>query len=304
MPEIVIAGHRIADDTPCYVVAEIGHNHGGSVKLAGDLIRSAAACGAHAVKFQKRDVDALYTQALLEAPYDTDACPGRTYGAHRRALEFDYAQYVACQAVAQGAGVELFATAFDERSADFLMTLEVPAIKIASGAATDDHLLRYVGRLGIPMIVSTGGLTWSALDYTVSLLRACGATFALFHCTAAYPVFDFTELNLRAILEMRRRYPDVVVGWSGHDSGIAMALVAYAFGARIIEKHFTLNRAMQGTDHAFSLEPVGLRKLCRDLQRAHEALGDGVKRLYESERGPLAKMRRMLRADGRLQIGP
>ncbi len=191
-----------------------------------------------------------------------------------------------------------FATAFDEASADFLMRLDVPAIKVASGSVTDGPLLRHVATLGVPLIVSTGGSTWADVDAAVNILHNGRSSLALLHCTAAYPVHDFHELNLRAIIEMRARYPEIVIGWSGHDSGIAMSLVAYTLGARIIEKHFTLNRALKGTDQAFSLEPVGLTKLCRDLARAHAALGDGVKRLYESEHAPLAKMRRQITRAG------
>jgi N-acetylneuraminate synthase/sialic acid synthase len=152
--------------------------------------------------------------------------------------------------------------------------------------------------LGKPVIVSTGGGTFADVDAAVDILDAGPSPFALLHCTASYPVWNYAELNLLAIVEMRARYPGIVIGWSGHDNGIAMAMVAYAYGARIIERHFTLNRASKGTDHAFSLEPGGMQKMCRDLERAHEANGDGIKRLYESERKPLAKMRRRETPDG------
>ena len=141
--------------------------------------------------------------------------------------------------------------------------------------------------------MSTGGCApWQIAD-----AQAEAPAAALLHCTASYPC-EFAELNLRTIGWFQRTFPDTLIGWSGHDSGIAMAVVAYTLGARIIEKHITLNRAMKGTDHAFSLEPAGLKKLCRDLARAHVALGDGVKRYYDSERKPIAKMRRRMTVDG------
>lgn len=296
MRELTIGTRRIADDEPAYVIAEIGHNHGGKVETAVQMIKAAARCGASAVKLQKRDNETLYSAALLGQSYDNENSFGATYGDHRRALEFGAQEYISCRAVAKSFGVAFFATAFDEASADFLMEIDVPAIKIASGGLTDDRLLRHVAKLGKPIILSTGGGTWETVDRAVQVLQ--GSQFALLHCTAAYPVLNYAELNLLAIVEMRARYPETVIGWSGHDSGIAMSLVAWSYGARIIEKHFTLNRALKGTDHAFSLEPSGLRKLCRDLERSRAASGDGLKRLYESERMPLSKMRRMDTPEG------
>jgi len=300
--ELIIAGRRIADDEPPYVIAEIGHNHQGDVAIAQKMIRVASDCGADAVKFQKRENATLYTPALLEQPYCNEASYGPTYGAHRAALEFDAPQYRACLCEAQRVGIACFATAFDEPSADFLAIENVPAFKIASGGLTDHALLSHVASLGKPVILSTGGGTAADIDRAVHTVTAHTSQLALLHCTAAYPVRDFAELNLRCILTLRDRYPELVIGWSGHDSGIAMALVAYAFGARIIEKHFTLNRANKGTDHPWSLEPTGLTKLVRDLRRAHAAMGDGVKRFYPSERAPIAKMRRTQQGDGRWQI--
>jgi sialic acid synthase len=288
-----IGTRTITDSSPCYVIGEIGHNHQGKTETAAQLIRACARAGVDAVKLQKRDNERLYAASLLNAPYENENSFGPTYGEHRRKLEFGMQGYVSCKTVAQAAGVDFFATAFDEASADFLMELGVPAIKIASGSVLDRHLLKHVGRLGIPLIVSTGGTGWDELDGTVELLTGLSSPFALLHCTAAYPVRCDAELNLLAIVAMRMRYPDVVIGWSGHDPGVSMSLIAYAYGARILEKHVTLNRAMKGTDHAFSLEPKGLQVLCEDLKRAHVANGDGVKRLYDSERKPLAKMRRV-----------
>ncbi len=308
MREITLNGRRIADDEPAYVIAELGHNHGGSFDTARQLILTAAACGAHAAKLQKREINTLYTVAMLEAPYEHEHSFGKTYGEHRRKLELGAKHYLACRAVAKTAKIDFFATAFDEASADFLRIVGVPALKIASAGLTDHALLRHCADLGKPLIVSTGGATWADVDAAVDVLTGTKATYALLHCTAAYPVLEPAELNLLAIRRMRERYPETVIGWSGHDPGLAMAYVAYAFGARIIEKHFTLDRASKGTDHAFSLEPKGLKTLCEDLAKAHLALGDGEKRLYPSERKPLAKMRRVktpfgLKVTGQLEYG-
>lgn len=302
MREFTMHGRHLTEASPAYVIAEIGHNHGGSVKTACRMIQMAGACGADAAKFQKRDIDTLYTRAMLEAPYANEQSFGRTYGEHRRALELGARDYSACQAVAKTAGIDFFATAFDEPSADFLLGLGVPAIKLASSSVTDRPLLSYVARLGTPIILSTGGATWADVDAAVNLLSGARTPFAVLHCTAAYPVLNMAELNLRAITVMRERYPETIIGWSGHDPGVSLALVAYAYGARIIEKHVTLNRASKGTDHAFSLEPRGLATLCEDLEKAAVATGDGVKRLYESERKPLARMRRVQTNTGEFRV--
>jgi sialic acid synthase len=301
--ELIINGHRIADDTDAYVIAEIGHNHGGSYETAKKLIQMSAAAGASACKLQKRENDTLYSSAMLDAPYEHEHSYGKTYGEHRRALEFGAKEYLACRTMAGVCRVDFFATAFDEPSVDFLMIVDVPAIKLASGSLTDFALLKHAASYGKPLILSTGGGTYAQVDAAVETLLAGKSPFALLHCTAAYPVQNYGELNLLAIAEMRARYPDTIIGWSGHDPGISMALVAYAYGARIIEKHVTLNRAGKGTDHAFSLEPKGLQTLCEDLKRAHLASGDGMKRMYESERGPLSKMRRMETPFGRKVTG-
>ena len=296
MREFQIGARRITDETPAYVIAELGHNHGGSFDTARQMIQSAARSGADAVKLQKRDIDTLYSAEMLAAPYAHENSFGSTYGTHRRNLELGLNTYIALRTVAQVSQVTFFATAFDEVSADLLMEVGVPAIKLASSSLTDLPLLRHVRTLGVPLVLSTGGGTLAHVDTAVAVLA--GVPLALLHCTAAYPMLTVTEANLRVIEVMRARYPDHVIGWSSHDPGIMLSIVAYAYGARIIEKHVTLNRASKGTDHAFSLEPRGLATLCEDLKKAHGASGDGVKRLYESERKPLSKMQRSWTADG------
>lgn len=298
MRSLRIANRSISDADPCYVIAEIGGNHGGDVATACDMIRIAKACGADAVKLQKRSNDTLYARSILDQPYENEHSFGKTYGEHRAALEFSREQYDACQQAAAEARVQFFATAFDEPSVDFLMALKVPAIKIASGGLTDHALLRTVAEARVPVVLSTGGGTFKEIDAAVNEIAKVHSELAILHCTAAYPVRDFAELNLACIATLREYYPDFVIGWSGHDSGIAMSVMAYTLGARIIEKHFTLNRANKGTDHAFSLEPSGLSKLCRDLERAHMAYGDGVKRYLPSEVAPIAKMRRRPTPEG------
>jgi len=303
MRSLTIAGRTISDTDPCYVIAEVGNNHGGRLDLAAEMVVAAADCGCDAVKFQRRDVAHLYTQALLRTPYDHEHSYGATYGTHRLALELPLAAYRDVFALGRRVGIAAFATAFDAQSADDLLALGPPALKIASGDLTNTPLLAHVATAGVPIILSTGGATWADVDRALNLVHAHTSRVALLHCTAAYPVHQHAELNLRAIPTMRDRYPEVVIGWSGHDTGIALAVMAYTLGARIIEKHFTLHRTWKGTDQAFSLEPGGMRRMVRDLGRAREAWGTGEKLRYPSEVAPLRKMEKVLVATRSLSAG-
>ncbi len=297
-----IGAHEIGDHTPCYVIAEIGHNHQGSLDKARELFREAKLAGAHAVKLQKRDNRGLYTRAAFEKPYDNENSFGATYGEHRQFLEFGQREYRDLKAYAAELGVDFFATAFDQASADFLATLDVPAFKIASGDLKSTPLLKHVAGFGKPMIVSTGGAEIDDVRRAYDTIMPINPQLAILQCTAGYPA-AFEELDLRVIATYRERFPEALVGFSSHDNGISMPVAAYMLGARIVEKHFTLNRAMKGTDHAFSLEPVGLRKLVRDLERTHRAMGDGVKKVYESERAPITKMGKSLVVARNLPLG-
>lgn len=298
MREIDIAGRTINDQSPAWVIAEIGSNHGGNVETALQMIRVAAACGAEAVKFQCRDNRTLYSDALLNQPYENEHSYGKTYGEHREALELSERALFQCMREADASKVACFATAFDEPSVDKIVTLGMPAIKIASGGLTDLSLLTYAALTGLPMVLSTGGGTLKDIHRAVNEIARHHDRLVILHCTAAYPVRDHAELNLRCIQTLREEYPEFVIGWSGHDNGVAMSVAAYTLGARVIEKHVTLDRTAKGTDHAFSLEPDGLAMLCRYLTRAHVALGDGKKRYYASEVAPISKMRRRETPEG------
>ena len=290
---LTIGTHRIGDDHPCYVIAEIGHNHQGSLERARELFREAKLAGAHAVKLQKRHNRSLYTRAAYNKPYDNENSFGSTYGEHREFLEFEFEEYSQLQAYAKELGVDFFATAFDLQSADFLNALDVPAFKIASGDLKSTPLLQHVARMGRPMIISTGGALLEDVQRAYEAVAPINPQLAILQCTAGYPA-AFEELDLRVISTFRERFPGAVIGFSSHDNGIAMPVAAYILGARIVEKHFTLNRASKGTDHAFSLEPVGLRKMVRDLERTHKALGNCLKKIYDSEKAPITKMGKSL----------
>jgi N-acetylneuraminate synthase/sialic acid synthase len=297
-----IDGVEISDASHCYVIAEIGHNHMGSVETCKELFQAAKYCGVQAVKLQKRDNRSLFTAAYYTRPYEGEESYGPTYGAHREALEFGRDEYLELQAYARELGLAFFSTPFDVPSADFLAELDVPAFKMASGDLTDTPLLRYVAEIGKPVIISTGGGVLDDVRRAYETVAEVNPQVAILQCTAGYPA-EWKELDLKVIETYRDCFPDTVVGLSGHDNGISMPLVAYVLGARIIEKHFTLNRAWKGTDHKFSLEPQGMRKLVRDLDRAYVALGDGTKTMYPSEAEPVRKMGKMIVAARALPAG-
>jgi len=286
MREFCIGSRRIADDESPYVVAEIGSNHCGYEDRAHELICEAHRCGCDAVKFQRRHSRDLYTDAFYNQPYSSENAYGPTYGMHRDALELPLTSLAFLQSEAEAKNIHSFATAFDFESVNDLLEIGVPCIKIASGDIKNTPLIRYASAHGIPLIISTGGAT---MDDCRRAADACQSPFALLHCVASYPN-QAHEMNLNAIVTMRDAFPTTVIGISDHYNGTCMSLAAYMLGARIFEKHFTLDHTWKGTDHALSLQPDGMRRLVRDLKRISEALGDGIKKQLYSEEIPLYKM--------------
>ncbi len=300
--ELIVDGFTINDESDCYIIAEIGHNHQGDLDKAKQLFHSAKECGVNAVKLQKRDNPTLFTKEMFASSYDNRNSYGGTFGTHREALEFGREEYEELFRYCGELGVTFFSTAFDFVSADFLEDLNAPAYKIASGDLKNTPLLKYVAQFQKPMFVSTGGGSMEDVVRAYETVMPINPNLCLMQCTAGYPA-EFEELNLRVIETYRERFPDNVIGLSSHDNGIAMALVAYVIGARVIEKHFTLNRSLKGSDHAFSMEGNGMRRVVRDIKRARVALGDGLKRKYESEESPLYKMSKKLVASRSLPGG-
>jgi sialic acid synthase len=300
--ELIIDGVRIADDTDCYVIAEIGHNHQGNFELCCEMFKAAKLAGCNAVKLQKRHNKTLYSEEMYNAPYNSENAFGATYGEHREALEFNLEEYDALKCYAKHIGITFFATAFDIPSLEFLVELGVPAIKIASGDLSNTALLRKAWPLRLPTILSTGGSGLDGIRDAIHCFDHANNP-AILHCTSGYPA-KYEELNLRCIETLRQRFRHYVIGWSGHDTGTAMAPVAYALGARIIEKHFTLDRTMKGTDQPMSLEPQGMRHMIESLKQCRLALGDGIKRQYDSEKEPLKKQRKNAQGqiDGKTEI--
>ena len=292
----------ISEEQPCYVIAEIGHNHQGNLDTAFELIKAAAAAGANAVKFQKRSNRRLYTQEMYDQPYEHENSYGPTYGLHRDFLEFDLQQYQRLMQCAADNNVEFMSTPFDDDSVDFLEQLEVPAYKVASGDLTNTPLLEYIAKLGKPMLISTGASTLEEIHIAYEAVARYQDQICLLHCVSGYPT-DYENLNLKGIETLRREFPKAVIGYSGHDNGILAPVIAYMLGAAVVEKHFTLNRSWKGTDHKFSLEPTGMRKMVRDLRRVDTSLGNGVKVVQDFEEGARMKMGKSLYAARDLPAG-
>ncbi len=282
MRELKIQNRIIDDHREPFVIAEIGHNHQGDLETCKKLFKAAKESGADAVKLQKRNNKLLYTKSFYDSPYNSENAYGPTYGLHREALEFNKKEYAILKKYAESLDLIFFATAFDFHSADFLDDLGVPCFKIASGDITNTPFLKYIAQKKKPIILSTGAATFADVKRAFDSIYPINKKLALLQCTATYPT-DPAQMNLNVILQYKQKFPNTVIGLSDHYSGIALPVAAYTLGARIFEKHFTLNHAMRGTDHAFSLEPVGLRKLVRDLQRTRISLGDGMKKIYPEE---------------------
>ncbi len=273
----------------CFVIAEIGHNHKGSVKIAKNLFLSAKNCGASAVKLQKRSNNNLYTKNFFNSIYDNKNSYGKTYGEHREFLEFSESQYLELIEYSKEIGITFFATPFDFESIAFLEKLNFPAYKIASADLINTPLQTKIAETKKPIFLSTGGGSFEDIERAYKNITKINKNLIILHCTASYPALP-KDMNLNVIPELVKRYSDMVIGLSDHENGIDAASIAYMLGARVFEKHFTLDRSWKGTDHPFSLEPQGLEKMIRNLKRIPLMLGSNNKKLLECERKPLNKM--------------
>jgi N-acetylneuraminate synthase len=283
---IKIGNREVGDGQPCFIIAEIGINHNGDLEIARRLIDAAVNAGCDAVKFQKRTVEVVYTAEELAKPRENPFGP--TNGDLKRGLEFGVAQYREIDRHCKERGILWFASCWDEASVDFIEQFQPPCYKIASASLTDDGLLRHHRRYGRPIILSTGMSTLEQVDHAVEVLGR--ENLLLMHTNSTYPS-KIEELNLRTLQTLARRY-GVPVGYSGHEVGLAPSVGAVAVGACAIERHITLDRAMWGSDQAASVEPQGFERLVKDIRAVEKAMGDGVKRVYETEIPIMKKLRR------------
>ena len=282
-------------DRRVQVIAEIGINHNGSLDLAKLLIDGAVRAGVDVVKFQKRTPEICTPAGQWDVERDTPW--GRLkYIDYRRRVEFSAEQYAEIDAHCKAKGIAWTASCWDDPSVDVIAAFDPPFLKAASACLTDHGLLRKMKDTGKPLIISTGMSTLEEIDDAVQALGTEDLLIA--HSTSTYPCPP-AELNLRMIRTLMDRYPGVPIGYSGHETGLATTIAAVALGAEFVERHVTLDRALWGSDQAASVELGGLERLVRDIRDAESSLGDGVKRVYESEHGARARLRRVVsRADG------
>ena len=284
---VKIGNKLVGPGNPCYVIAEIGINHNGDFEIAKQLIQMSAEAGCDAAKFQKRTPELCVPldqrNVMRETPWGQ-----MTYMDYRYKVEFDEKQYQELADFAAKFDVHLFASPWDVESVDFLVKMKHPVIKIPSASITDIELLEKIASTGLPVIMSTGMSTMDQIDKAVSVLNKENLLIA--HSTSAYPC-DPKELNLKMIPVLAERY-QVPIGYSGHETGLQTTVAAVTLGACFVERHVTLDRAMWGSDQSASVEPPGVQRLIRDIRTVEEALGDGIKKVYESELKPMSRLRK------------
>ncbi|MBK9239155.1 MAG: N-acetylneuraminate synthase family protein [Acidobacteria bacterium] len=286
--EIWFGKRRIGDGCPTYVIAEVGINHNGDLDIAKRLIDAAAKAGADAVKFQKRtpEVSTPLEQRdqMRETPWGYIS-----YLEYRHRVEFSAEQYGEIDRYCRDRHIDWMVSVWDEPSVDFMERFDTPAYKVPSAALTDHQLLKHVRQSGKPIVISTGMSTMEQIHQAVDVIGQ--ENLLIMHCNSSYPC-EPEELNLRMIETLSREFPINPIGYSGHEVGLVPSAVAVALGAAAIERHITLDRAMWGSDQAASVEPSGFERLVKYIRVTEVSLGDGLKRVYESELGSMKRLRR------------
>ncbi len=266
------------------IIAEIGINHNGDMEICRDLIDVAADAGCDVVKFQKRDINEVYTQEFLDSPRESPW--GTTQREQKAGIELGYDDYLEIDRYCKEKGIDWFASAWDLKSQEFLQQFDCKYNKIASAMLVHNDLLHMVADEGKHTIISTGMSTYDDIQNAVDIFRGKNCSFELAHCVSTYPMSD-EDANLNAITELRKRYK-CDVGYSGHEVGLAVSYAAAALGISSLERHITLSRAMYGSDQSASVEPNGLRQLVAAVRKIENAMGDGKKHVLEKE-VPIAK---------------
>jgi N-acetylneuraminate synthase len=267
-----------------FFIAEIGINHNGDMKICKQLIDLASSAGCDAVKFQKRNIDSVYSKKLLDSYRESPW--GTTQREQKMGLEFNKEEYQEIDKYCKTKNIEWFASAWDLKSQLFLRDFNCKYNKIASAMIVHEELLKMVAEEKKHTFISTGLSTLEDIENAVNIFRDKNCPFELMHCVSTYPMKD-TDANLKTILTLKEKFK-CDVGYSGHETGLAISYAAAALGISSLERHITLNRAMYGSDQAASLASPGLRKIVPEVRKIQLALGDGIKRILEEEI-PIAK---------------
>ena len=286
MDKIKIGKRTIGDGEPALIIAEAGINHNGSMETAKRLVDIAAEAEVDAVKFQKRSPEDLLIREALDAPYTGTNSFGKTYGEHRQKLELSDRDFQELFDYTEKKGLIFIASVWDLPSADFIDGLGVAVHKVPSADVTNLPLLEHVARFGKPVLLSTGMSEMDEIETAVNAILQHNKKLVLLECTSTYPS-EPEEINLGAIAALRDKF-GLPTGFSSHERGIALTEAAIALGAVVIERHFTLDRTLPGSDHAASLESAGLKKLVRDIRNIERAMSTGDKKIHERER-PIRK---------------
>lgn len=289
MARVKVGDRYIGEEEPVYIIGEIGINHNGSLENAKKLIDGAAFAGCDAVKFQKRTPELCVPKDQWDIERDTPW--GRMkYIDYRHKVEFNEDEYRIIDKYCTEKGIHWFASPWDEGAVDFMAKFNPVCIKFASASLTDNGLLDKVKSTGLPMMLSTGMSSLEQVDKAIEQLGRDKLMIA--QSTSTYPC-KLEELNLKVISSYKEKYPDVPVGYSGHETGLAPTLAAVALGATFVERHITLDRAMWGSDQAASVEIGGMFRLVKDIRDIEKSLGNGKKVVYESEQPSIKKLRRV-----------
>ena len=276
-----------------FVIAEAGINHNGEIKKAKELIDLAKRTGADAVKFQKRTIKRILTKEGLEKEYNTPNSFGENYGKHKEFLELSFDQFRELKSYADEKGILFSASGWDEESVDFLYSLDVPFFKMASADLTNFPLLRHTAKKQKPMIISTGMADYKTVQRAYEIVSRINPYVAILQCTSSYPTLP-ENINLNVIRTYQRDFPKAVIGYSGHETGTSISLGAVALGAKIVERHFTLDNKMKGGDHKASLEEPELTYLIKEIRLLESALGSDIKQIQEGEEKCFVKLSKSL----------
>jgi N-acetylneuraminate synthase len=287
--EIQLGERMVGEGHPVFIIAEIGINHNGDLEIAKQMIDAAVHAGVDAVKFQKRTPEVAtppeQQKQMRETPWGYIP-----YLEYRKKVEFGEDQYQEIDRYCKVKGIAWMVSVWDEPSVDFMENFGTPAYKIPSAALTDHNLLRYVRETGKPMIISTGMSTLEQIHKSVKVIGS--EKLVLMHCTSTYPC-EPEELNLKMVETLQKEFPTNPIGYSGHEVGLVPSAIAVALGACMVERHLTLDRAMWGSDQAASVEPSGFERLVKYIRVSEASLGDGVKKVYASEKSSMKKLRRV-----------